>query len=90
MLAGLRCDLVRGLNPRTWCPHGWQADVAGRRSFGDFLEEYAAPVEGAFVDVDQPQRALGRCRNMLALTHGQRAGIGGADARRAHWCCLQG
>ena len=60
---------------------------AGRRSFGDFLEQYAPPVEGAFADVDRPGARLGAAHNMLALTHGQRAGIGGASDRRA---CFQG
>lgn len=57
--------------------------ASGRRSFGEFLEEYAEPVQGQFVDVDQPERPLGVCRNMLALTHGQRAGISGATDRCA-------
>lgn len=45
------------------------------------MEEYAEPVQGQFVDVDEPERPLGVCRNMLALTHGQRAGISGATDR---------
>jgi hypothetical protein len=38
-------------------------------------------LEGTFVDVDDPSRPLERCPNVLALTHGQRAGIGGAADR---------
>lgn len=51
------------------------------------MEEYAEPVQGQFVDVDQPGQPLGVCRNMLALTHGQRAGISGATDRcAANYC----
>ena len=51
-----------------------------RRPFADFLEQYLAPVPGAFVDVDTGQ-LRGSCPNILAVTHGQRAGIGGAAGR---------
>ena len=49
---------------------------AGRRDFGEFLEEYASAIPGAFVDVDNG-RALGGCPNLAAVTHGQGAGISG-------------
>jgi tRNA U34 2-thiouridine synthase MnmA/TrmU len=54
--------------------------VAGRRKFGDFLSQYVAPVPGRLVDVGSGAD-LGACPNVLALTHGQRAGIGGAAGR---------
>ena len=53
---------------------------AGRRKFGDFLSQYVAPVPGRLVDVGSGAD-LGACPNVLALTHGQRAGIGGAAGR---------
>lgn len=49
----------------------------GRRKFGEFLSEYLSPISGQFVCVDS-DTDLGECRNMLALTNGQGAGISGA------------
>jgi tRNA-5-taurinomethyluridine 2-sulfurtransferase len=48
----------------------------GRRNFADFLAEYIPPMPATFVDVDTGKR-LGNCTNLLSLTHGQRAGLGG-------------
>ena len=48
----------------------------GRRKFGDFIEGYVEKVPGVFVDVDSME-ILGVCPNILALTYGQGAGIGG-------------
>jgi tRNA-specific 2-thiouridylase len=49
----------------------------GRRDFGGFMKGYAAPVEGVFECVDSG-RALAACPDLLALTLGQRARIGGS------------
>lgn len=54
--------------------------VAGRRKFGDFLAEYAAPMRGSYVDVDTGQ-VLGSCENMTAVTYGQRPSLGGSPER---------
>jgi len=48
----------------------------GRRKFGEFLAEYSQPMAGLYVDVDSGE-TLGECPDMLALTHGQRAPLGG-------------
>ena len=45
------------------------------------MAQYTPPLEGSYQDIADPERSLGRCLNMIALTHGQRAGIGGADDR---------
>ena len=60
---------------------------AGRRDFGEFLEEYTAAIPGTFVDVDTG-RALGSCPNLAAVTHGQGAGIGGLPDKceQTLWC----
>ncbi|KAK2079955.1 hypothetical protein QBZ16_002350 [Prototheca wickerhamii] len=52
----------------------------GRRKFGDFLEQYLAPVPGRFRDLETGAD-LGPCPNLLALTVGQRAGLGGGPRR---------
>ena len=63
---------------------------AGRRKFGEFLEAYAAPLEGRYADVDTGAD-LGPCANLAALTHGQHASTGGCAQRRArgHRVCGQ-
>mmetsp|Transcript_18002 Transcript_18002/g.54183 ORF Transcript_18002/g.54183 Transcript_18002/m.54183 type:complete len:541 (+) Transcript_18002:574-2196(+) len=48
----------------------------GRRSFGDFIEQYVAPVPGRYVNIEGPE-STAVCDNILAVTHGQRAGWGG-------------
>ena len=48
----------------------------GRRNFGEFIEGYVEKLPGVFVDVDS-MKILGVCPNILALTYGQGAGIGG-------------
>ncbi len=53
---------------------------AGRRNFSDFLSEYVLPLPGRFINVDTGAD-VGPCANLLALTHGQRAGIGGEGQR---------
>lgn len=53
----------------------------GKRSFGQFLENYIPPKPGVYVDVDSG-KTLGRCHNLLAVTVGQRAiGLGGQEDR---------
>ncbi|KAK9826481.1 hypothetical protein WJX81_003658 [Elliptochloris bilobata] len=52
----------------------------GRRKYGEFLEGYAAPLEGRYMDVDSGAD-LGPCANLAALTHGQHASIGGCQQR---------
>lgn len=52
----------------------------GRRDFGDFLSQYAPPAPGCYVDVDGGAD-LGPCPNLLALTHGQRPGLGGLPGK---------
>ena len=54
--------------------------LAGRRKFGDFLAQYAAPMAGTYTDVDTGA-TLGECGNMAAVTYGQRASIGGNSDR---------
>ena len=44
------------------------------------MEQYVPPLPGRYVDIDTGAD-LGPCPNMLAVTHGQRPGIGGAPAR---------
>lgn len=53
----------------------------GRRPFGEFIGEYIAPMEGAFVDVEtsQPVRDAPRHRGLASYTVGQRAKIPGAS-----------
>jgi len=53
----------------------------GRRPFGEFIGEYIAPKEGAFVDVEtsQPIRDAPRHRGLASYTVGQRAKIPGAS-----------
>ena len=48
----------------------------GRRRFSNFLESYLPPRAGVYLDAVSG-RILGRCSNMLAITGGQRAGLGG-------------
>ncbi|KAK9803395.1 hypothetical protein WJX72_005352 [[Myrmecia] bisecta] len=52
----------------------------GRRNFGDFISQYVAPMPGRFVEVGSGCD-LGPCAKLAAITHGQRAGIGGAADR---------
>lgn len=52
----------------------------GRRNFADFLSEYVPAVPGKFIDVDTG-RYVGTCRNITAVTLGQRPRIGGASDR---------
>ena len=54
--------------------------AAGRRNFPDFLSQYIPPLPGTFVNSDSGE-ALGACPNILAVTLGQRPGIGGAAER---------
>lgn len=75
-------------------PQSHNICVAGRRSFGDFLSQYVDPVPGRFVVVGGGHFDYGACSNMLAVTLGQRAGIGGAanrsnDGRPAYLPVLQ-
>jgi tRNA-specific 2-thiouridylase len=51
--------------------------VGRRRNFAQFLEQYLPPVTGRFIDVDNGLD-IGECKNLLALTHGQKAGLAGA------------
>ena len=60
---------------------------AGRRSFGDFLAQYIEPCPGRFVCVDGGAD-LGPCPDVLAVTHGQRAGVGGAPQRWGNHACF--
>jgi hypothetical protein len=53
----------------------------GRRPFGEFIEQYVPPRPGRFLDAESGAD-LGPCRNLLALTPGQRAPISGGAARR--------
>jgi hypothetical protein len=53
----------------------------GRRSFGEFIEGYVPTVPGRFLDADTGAD-LGACANLLALTNGQRAPLGGGLDRR--------
>jgi tRNA-specific 2-thiouridylase len=48
----------------------------GRRNFANFLSEYVQPQPGRYVDAASG-KDVGRCDDVLKLTHGQRAGIGG-------------
>ena len=48
----------------------------GRRPFGEFLGRYVAPSPGRFIDVDTGA-VLGNHADCQALTHGQRARLGG-------------
>jgi tRNA (5-methylaminomethyl-2-thiouridylate)-methyltransferase len=48
----------------------------GRRPFGEFLGRYVAPSPGRFIDVDTGI-VLGSHADCQALTHGQRARLGG-------------
>ncbi|KAL6784700.1 hypothetical protein ACKKBF_B02850 [Auxenochlorella protothecoides x Auxenochlorella symbiontica] len=52
----------------------------GRRRFGAFLEQYLAPLPGRYRDVDSGAD-LGPAANLLALTLGQRASVGGGPQR---------
>ncbi len=58
------------------CLCGWP----GRRNFADFLSQYIPPLPGTYVSLDTGV-PLGACPNILAVTHGQRPGIGGAAGR---------
>ena len=51
----------------------------GRRPFGDFLSRYVPPCPGRFLDVDTGS-VLGTHPDCHALTHGQRARLGGHAA----------
>ena len=51
----------------------------GRRPFGDFLSRYMPPCPGRFLDVDTGS-VLGTHPDCQALTHGQRARLGGHAA----------
>lgn len=55
--------------------------IGRRRSFGSFLEQYVPPLPGRYVDAGSGTD-LGPCANLLALTPGQRAPLGGGGARR--------
>jgi tRNA U34 2-thiouridine synthase MnmA/TrmU len=48
----------------------------GRRSFGDFMAQYVPRLPGEYVCVESG-RTLGSCADVLAVTNGQRASIGG-------------
>jgi tRNA (5-methylaminomethyl-2-thiouridylate)-methyltransferase len=52
----------------------------GRRNFGAFLKEYVEPKPGIYIDVDTG-RTLGTCPDILAVTCGQRPGVGGLSER---------
>lgn len=52
----------------------------GRRSFGKFLEAYLPPKPGLYIDAVSGA-ALGPCSNMLAVTVGQKPGLGGQKSR---------
>lgn len=52
----------------------------GRRNFGAFLNEYVEPKPGTYVDVETG-RNLGTCPDILAVTCGQRPGVGGLPER---------
>ncbi len=54
----------------------------GRRDFGEFIEAYAPPIAGRFLDVDSGAD-LGACPNLAAVTHGQGAGISGLPEKCA-------
>ena len=54
---------------------------AGRRSFGEFVSQYVPPLPGRYMDVDSGASLAPACPNLLAVTHGQRAGLGGAADR---------
>jgi len=54
--------------------------IGRRRNFAQFLEQYLPPVPGRFIDVDNGL-GIGECGNLLALTHGQKAGLAGAVGR---------
>ena len=54
---------------------------AGRRNFQEFLEEYSEAVPGVFIDVDEGEE-IGKCPNILAITLGQKAGLGGQKERQ--------
>jgi tRNA-specific 2-thiouridylase len=84
-LGGLRKRDVRSLAALAGLPTAAKRSSAGicfigRRNFGEFLEEYVAPLPGRFVDAESGA-PLGGCRNVAAVTHGQRPGIGGAADR---------
>ncbi len=53
---------------------------AGRRNFQQFLEQYSAAVPGTFVDVESGED-IGLCKNILTVTLGQKAGLGGQKER---------
>lgn len=76
-------EQVRGLAAAEGIPTAAKRSSAGicfigRRDFGAFLEQYTPPMPGQYIDVDSGTYR-GRCANMLALTHGQRAGLGGCE-----------
>eukprot|EP00887_Chlorella_sp_A99_P008097 scaffold12.g8097.t1 len=84
-VGGLAKPAVRALAAEAGLPPAARRSSAGicfigRRDFGDFLSQYAAPVPGRLIDVDTGAD-LGPCANLLALTHGQRPGLGGMPAR---------
>lgn len=54
----------------------WGLMSAGRRKFSDFASQYVEAVPGHYIDIDVPSSAA-PCDNILAVTHGQRAAIGG-------------
>lgn len=53
----------------------------GRRGFRGFIEGYVQPLPGSFMCAETGAY-LGPCENILAITHGQRAPLGGGGEKR--------
>ena len=72
---------AEGLKPAAKRSSAGICFIGRRRSFGEFIEQYVPPAPGRFVDAHSGAD-LGPCANLLALTPGQRAPLGGGADRR--------